>query len=179
MEDLSMTTNGTLLAKHARPLAAAGLQRVNISLDAVEPRRYAEITRGGDVRQVLAGIDAARAAGLTPIRLNCVVESNSAEVDAQDVTQFAAAAGLQARFIPKMNLAEGSFGVVEEGHGGDCPRCNRMRLSADGWIRPCLLSNLRFSVRNLGAAEALTRAVAAKPSAGSACTDRLMHAIGG
>jgi cyclic pyranopterin phosphate synthase len=58
-------------------------------------------------------------------------------------------------------------------------RCNRVRLSADGWIRPCLFSNLRFSVRNLGAAAALTRAVAAKPSAGSACTDRFMHAIGG
>ena len=152
---------------------------MNVSLDAVDPLRYAAITRGGDVRQVLAGIDAAREAGLTPIRLNCVVARNSAEPDAQDVAQLARKLGLEPRFIPRMNLAEGSFGVVEGGHGGDCPRCNRLRLSADGWIRPCLLSNLRFSVRNWGAAAALTRAAAAKPSAGSACTDRLMHAIGG
>jgi GTP 3',8-cyclase len=179
IEDLSMTTNGTLVARYAEPLAAAGLQRVNISLDAVDPLRYAAITRGGDVRQVLAGIDAAREAGLTPVRLNCVVENDSSEPDAQDVAQFAAASGLEVRFIRRMNLAEGIFSIVEGGHGGDCPRCNRLRLSADGWIRPCLLSDLRLDARKLGAAEALARAVAAKPSAGSACTDRLMHAIGG
>jgi cyclic pyranopterin phosphate synthase len=179
VRDLAMPTNGTLLGAHAQSLAAAGLRRVNISLDAVDAARYAAITHGGDVRQVLAGIDAARQAGLAPIRLNCVVEADSAEPDAQDVAALAAASGLEVRFIRRMNLSEGTFSVVERGLGGDCPRCNRLRLSSDGRIRPCLLSNLYFSVRELGAAEALARAVAAKPRAGSACTDLSMNAIGG
>ena len=59
IRDLSMTTNGTLLAGYAQRLAEAGLRRVNVSLDAVDAARYAAITRGGDVRQVLAGIAAA------------------------------------------------------------------------------------------------------------------------
>jgi cyclic pyranopterin phosphate synthase len=139
VRDLAMTTNGTLLAAHAQALAAAGLRRVNISLDAIDAARYAAITRGGDVRQVMAGIDAARQAGLTPIRLNCVVAADSAEADAQDVTRFAAACGLEVRFIRRMNLSAGSFAVVEGGLGGDCPRCDRLRLSSDGRIRPCLL----------------------------------------
>ena len=64
IRDLAMTTNGILLARHARQLAAAGLHRVNVSLDATDPGRYAEITRGGDVRRVLAGIEAGRRAGV-------------------------------------------------------------------------------------------------------------------
>jgi cyclic pyranopterin phosphate synthase len=179
IRDLAMTTNGILLSRHARSLAAAGLQRVNVSLDATSPDRFREITRGGDVRQVLAGIEAAREAGLTPIRLNCVVESDSSEPDAQDVAALAEGAGLEVRFIRRMGLGEGAFTIVEGGSGGDCPRCNRLRLTSDGWIRPCLFSNLSFSVRELGAAKALALAIARKPRAGSACTDLGMHAIGG
>jgi cyclic pyranopterin phosphate synthase len=179
IHDLAMTTNGILLARHARQLAAAGLNRVNVSLDATDPDRYAEITRGGDVRQVLCGIEAAREAGLTPIRLNCVVESDAFEPDARDVAALAQAAGLEVRFIRRMGLAAGVFAVVEGGRGGDCPRCNRLRLASDGRIRPCLFSNLSFSVRELGAARALAMAVGGKPWAGSACTDLAMHAIGG
>jgi GTP 3',8-cyclase len=108
-----------------------------------------------------------------------VVDLDSSEPDARDVARFAAAAGLEVRFIRRMSLESGIFGVVEGGVGGDCPRCNRLRLSSDGRIRPCLFSNRSFSVRELGAAEALTRAVHLKPRAGSACTDISMHAIGG
>ena len=109
IRDLAMTTNGILLPRYARSLAVAGLNRVNVSLDAMAPDRFAEITRGGDVRQVLAGIEAARAAGLTPIRLNCVVESDSCEPDAQDVAAFAQAADLEVRFIRRMGLKHGAF----------------------------------------------------------------------
>ena len=179
IRDLAMTTNGILLPHNARSLAAAGLKRVNVSLDATNPDRFAEITLGGDVRRVLAGIEAAREARLIPIRLNCVVESDSSEPDAQDVAALAQAAGLEARFIRRMDLGEGAFTVVEGGSGGDCPRCNRLRLTSDGRIRPCLFSNLSFSVRELGAAKALAMAVACKPQAGSACTGLAMHAIGG
>jgi GTP 3',8-cyclase len=179
LTDLAMTTNGTLLERHAASLAAAGLGRVNVSLDAIDPARYAVITNGGSVSRVLAGIDAARRAGLTPIKLNCVVAESSEEPDARAVAGFAAAEGLEVRFIRQMDLAAGRFAMVHGGTGGDCPRCNRLRLSSDGQIRPCLFSDQGFSVRLLGADEALRRAVAEKPAAGTACTNQPIHIIGG
>jgi len=177
--DLAMTTNGVFLADHAETLAAAGLQRINVSLDAVEPDRYARVTGGGDVDRVLSGIEAARKAGLWPIKLNCVVDVDSSEPDAQDVAAYARGNGLEVRFIRKMNLAAGDFSVVVGGVGGDCARCSRLRLSSDGLVRPCLFSDIRFSVRELGVREALRRAVDAKPRAGGRSKLNSMQAIGG
>lgn len=182
--DLAMTTNGQLLAKYAPLLARAGLHRVNVSLDAVNAEKYAAITRGGRVEQVLAGIEAAQRAGLTPIKLNCVVgpkDKNATDLgsDADDVAAYARREGLEVRFIEQMDLAGGHFSVVHGGSGGDCRRCNRLRLTSDGQIRPCLFSDLGFSVRRLGAAEAIARAISQKPSAGSACSDRTISTIGG
>jgi cyclic pyranopterin phosphate synthase len=73
LDDLSMTTNGTLLARHAAALAAAGLRRVNVSLDTLRPERFSQITRRGHLDDVWAGIRAAEEAGLGPIKLNMVV----------------------------------------------------------------------------------------------------------
>lgn len=73
LKDLALTTNGILLTKHARELKAAGLRRVNISMDSLDPETYKKMTRGGDVGQVLAGMKAAVAAGLEPVKLNVVV----------------------------------------------------------------------------------------------------------
>jgi len=177
--DLAMSTNGVLLGGLAAGLKAAGLMRVNVSLDAIDPERYARITRGGDVRDVRAGIEAAAAAGLAPIKLNCVVSASSDEPDARDVARFGASKHLEVRFIRMMDLAEGTFSVVEGGTGGNCGLCNRLRLTSDGSVRPCLFSDLRFGVRELGAREALRRAVAEKPPTGTSCTEGLMHGIGG
>ena len=179
IEDLAMTTNGVLLADFADSLAAAGLARINVSLDAIDRNRYAEITRGGNVADVLAGIDAAREAGLEPIKLNCVVKHSSAEPDAQAVAGFAASRGLEARFIHRMDLPGGKFSVVEGGRGGDCRRCDRLRLTSDGRVRPCLFSDLSFSVRRLGPAEALRLAIEQKPRAGTSAEQYPMYAIGG
>ncbi len=179
IEDLAMSTNGILLSDHADALAAAGLHRVNISLDSMEPEHYAQITGGGDLQRVLAGIKAAREAGLVPIKLNCVVTESSAEPDAVSVAQFACKNGLEARFIHVMDLATGRFSVVEGGAGGDCSHCNRVRISSDGLIRPCLFSDLAFSVRELGAAGAVEQAIREKPAAGGACAHNWMHGIGG
>jgi len=179
IEDLCMTTNGVLLAELAQPLARAGLQRVNVSLDAVAPERYARITRGGDVRQVLAGIEAARAAGLDPIKLNCVFEKSSDERDARDVAEYARSSGLEARFIRRMDLARGHFWPVEGGSGGRCEQCNRLRLTSDGHLRPCLLGDAFFDVRRLGYEEAIAQAVAQKPASGTRSASAVMHAIGG
>lgn len=178
VSDLAMTTNGLLLGPCAVPLRQAGLRRINISLDAVDPARYAEITRGGDVRQVLAGIAAARAAGLAPIKINCVVEKSPEEKDAEEVAAFAAREGYEIRFIRRMHLPHGRFSVVTGGRGGDCPQCNRLRLSSNGFIRPCLMSDLAFSVRELGAREAILKAIEAKPAMGQSC-NTAMNAIGG
>lgn len=178
IHDLAMTTNGIFLRQFARPLAQAGLHRVNVSLDALDPARYEEITRGGDIRRVLDGIEAARAAGLSPIKLNCVVQDSPDEPDARAVAAFAQESGLEVRFIRRMNLAAGDFSVVIGGSGGDCPRCNRLRLTSDGMVRPCLFSDIAFSVRDLGAGEAIRRAVEAKPESGR--TSRAMfHTLGG
>ena len=71
--DLSMTTNGTLLAPAAEPLARAGLHRVNVSVDSLDPVEYAAITRGGDLDRAMAGVEAALAAGLEPVKVNAVM----------------------------------------------------------------------------------------------------------
>lgn len=178
IRDLAMTTNGQQLERYAHDLAGAGLQRVNVSLDALDPERYAEITRGGDVRNVHAGIESARAAGLWPIKLNCVIRDSVEEPDACAVAAYGKAEGLEVRFIRTMNLSEGSFSRVIGGDGGDCARCNRLRLSCDGNIRPCLFSNLGFSVRKLGAARAIEAAVETKPERGDCCTTAF-NIIGG
>lgn len=179
IRDLAMTTNGTLLADHATALAAAGLHRVNVSLDAVTPARFAEITRGGDVALVLAGIEAALAAGLDPVKLNCVVDESPEEPDAVDVAAYGDSMGLDVRFIRRIDTAEGRFWPVIGGEGGRCESCNRLRLSSDGYLRPCLLGDAAFSVRELGADEALRCAVAAKPDRGRGSASNRMYSIGG
>ncbi len=73
IRDVAMTTNGHLFAPRASALAVAGLRRVNISLDSLDPERFARMTRGGDLSRVLAAIEAAREEGLTPIKINVVV----------------------------------------------------------------------------------------------------------
>ncbi len=179
IEDLSMSTNGILLTDYAHVLSVAGLHRVNISLDSIDPQRYADISGGGDVQRVFAGIEAARNVGLLPIKLNCVVTESSAEPDALAVAEFARENDLQVRFIRMMDMATGTFSVVEGGSGGDCPRCNRLRLSSEGLVRPCLFSDLGFSVRELGTRSAIERAIREKPEAGAPCTHNWMYGIGG
>lgn len=177
--DLSMTTNGVLLGKYAKELKYAGLQRVNVSLDTVNPTRYRQITRVGSLDDVLNGLECARAAGLTPIKINCVVDKSSAEPDAVEVKKFAQANGFEVRFIPKMDLNAGIFGEVEGGNGGNCSICNRLRLTANGFVKPCLFSNLGYSVRGLGYEGALLKAVNAKPARGTTNHDGKFYNIGG
>lgn len=179
INDLAMTTNGILLPKYARLLAEAGLHRVNISLDTLDPVKYKKITRLGNLQDALKGIVAAKAAGLLPIKINCVVHENSDEPDALQVKKFADEQGLQVRFIPQMNLETGEFGIVEGGEGGNCKICNRIRLTSDGKIKPCLFSDLGYDVRELGAKEAILQAVRNKPRSGSVNHMNCFSNIGG
>jgi cyclic pyranopterin phosphate synthase len=127
IKDLSLTTNGVLLTDFAMPLKQSGLNRVNISLDTVDPEKYEEITRGGDFQRVMQGIDAAEMAGLLPIKINCVVNKSSDEPDALGVKAFCESRNFSVRFIRQMNLEAGEYSPVEGGTGGDCRLWNKMR----------------------------------------------------
>ncbi len=185
VNDLAMTTNGVLLERFARPLREAGLMRLNVSLDTMDRARFSELTSGGNIDDVVRGIDAAVSAGLTPMKINCVVAGSSGlpgssgASDALDVKEFADKRGLQVRFIRQMDLDGGEFSVVEGGEGGDCPRCNRLRLTASGKVKPCLFSDIAFDVRTLGARKALFEAVLHKPEHGTACSTDHFYNIGG
>ncbi|MBN2729762.1 MAG: GTP 3',8-cyclase MoaA [Bacteroidales bacterium] len=179
IKDLSMTTNGAFLPKFADDLKNVGLNRVNISLDSMDPKRFHEITRLGKLEDVLNGIDAAEKVGLLPIKLNCVIKENSQEEDALAVKAFAEERGFQVRFIHQMSLGEGSFSVVEGGEGGHCGTCNRLRLSADGKLFPCLFSDIGYSIRELGGEEALKKAIENKPKSGTTSIGHEFYNIGG
>lgn len=197
IDDLSMTTNGTLLAPHAQELRDAGLKRVNVSLDTLRPERFTAITRQGRLSDVLDGIAAAHAAGLEPVKLNTVVIRGVNDDEIVDLARQTVIAGWHVRFIEWMpvggeNAASGSAWDAEvitavemraaiesalgplvpaqndgagparyfrlAGAAGTvgfitpisehfCNRCNRLRLTADGQIRPCLLSDIESDLR--------------------------------
>jgi cyclic pyranopterin phosphate synthase len=101
---MSMTTNGLLLDRLAGPLADAGLDRVTISCDSLMRHRFAEMTRRDALDRVMAGMRAAEEAGLTPIKLNCVVIAGTNDEEVVDFARFARETGYQVRFIEYMPL---------------------------------------------------------------------------
>jgi cyclic pyranopterin phosphate synthase len=179
INDFGLTTNGILLEQFASDLVKAGLHRVNISLDTVDPEKFRQITRGGDIKMVFRGIEAARQAGLSPVKINCVVENSSTEPDALEVKKFCNLNDLEVRFIHQMDLESGCFTVVEGGKGGDCLSCNRLRLTANGYLKPCLFNDLEFSIRELGIRKAFEKAINFKPEKGSQNLLNKFHNIGG
>jgi GTP 3',8-cyclase len=179
VKDLAMTTNGLLLSRFARPLTQAGLQRINISLDTIDAEKFAFLTRGGKINEVFEGIKAARKAGLAPIKINCVVGSGPSEADALSVKAFCMENDLQVRFIKQMDLETGDFGIVHGGSGGDCSNCNRLRITSNGMIKPCLFSNHEFSIRSLGIENAIHMALGVKPEKGMKNINNCFHNIGG
>lgn len=179
IKDLALTTNGILLDEYAGSLAIAGLRRINISLDTVNPEKYKILTRGGDLFKVFKGIEAAKNASLFPIKINCVIKDNASEQDASEVKSFCEKNGLQVRFIHQMNLSEGNFQVVEGGSGGDCSHCNRLRVTSKATLKPCLFSDLEFDIRKLGIEQAFRLALEAKPEKGSQNHHNCFNNIGG
>ena len=178
LEDLSMTTNGILLPEFALELKKAGLNRINISLDTVNPDNYCQITRNGELAKVLAGIEAACDAGLEPIKINCVLLGQPDE-ETRQLKQFCENRNLSLRFIHQMNLKTGEFSKVEGGEGGNCSKCNRVRLLANGDIKPCLFSDLAYNIRKLGHHEALNLALGNKPRSGTYNQSGEFYNIGG
>jgi len=179
LNDITLTTNGILLEEYAKPLAEAGLNRVNVSLDTCDADKFAELTRGGDIQKVIRGIVAAQEAGLTPIKINCVVNNSSKESDALSVKEFCKTMDLEVRFIHQMNLETGHFAIVEGGTGGNCSVCNKLRLSSDGLLRPCLFNDVAFNIRQLGSEKAIDMALQAKPECGTVSYKNTFNTIGG
>ena len=206
IEDVSLTTNGILLPKMAADLKAAGLNRVNISLDPLDPVQFTYITRGGHLEDVFAAIDASLEAGFDPVKINAVAV-RSLDQDFYGFASLSLDRPLHVRFIEYMPVGESSGGtgegwseadivpaaelreiinekaeadgvgalepVTKDGAPGGagpavyyrfpnakgtvgfisamsnhfCSTCNRLRLTADGKIRPCLFSDREVDVR--------------------------------
>jgi cyclic pyranopterin phosphate synthase len=183
---ISMTTNGLRLTELAAPLKAAGLERVNISIDTLDPDRFHRVTRWGHLDKVLSGVNAAEAAGLTPIKINAVIARGFNEQDIPDLARLTLAHPWQVRFIEMMPFGDvatfaqnatisqaeimgriesevGLLHPIDEGRlDGEarlyrltgahaavgfistltnpfCASCSRVRLTADGHLRLCLL----------------------------------------
>jgi GTP 3',8-cyclase len=104
VKDVGLTTNGLLLAEHAQPLYDAGLRRLNISLDTLDPGRFQEMGRRDGLEKVLEGITAARKAGFTPIKVNAVVIRGLNDIDVVPLARYARLHGLEMRFIEYMPI---------------------------------------------------------------------------
>ncbi len=196
IQDLSMTTNGILLADYAQPLVDAGLMRVNVSMDSLVPQRFTEITRGGELSRVLTGIETAASAGLQPIKINVVAIKGFNDNEIIDFVGLTIDHEYHIRFIEFMPVghengwrpesyvsgawirqsieshfpleriagesargtegpadlfrirgARGVIGFINAISNHFCASCNRLRLTADGMLRPCLFSDVEYDVR--------------------------------
>jgi GTP 3',8-cyclase len=193
IRDLGMTTNGVLLREMAGPLAAAGLQRVNVSVDSLDREKFKRITRWGNLDDVLEGLEAAQAAGLRPIKLNAVVVRGFNEDDVADLARqtldhewsvrfiemmpFGSVAGFQtSAYVPskesmarieaalgplepidtsgydpartyRLARARGELGFISSVSQPFCAQCGRLRLTAEGRLRLCLLRDDEADLR--------------------------------
>jgi cyclic pyranopterin phosphate synthase len=179
--EVALTTNGTLLAPRAVELKQAGLDRLNVSLDTLDAGRYRRITRNGDIGEVLAGIDAALAAGFVATKVNMVLIPGINDGDVAAMQAFCRAKGLELQRIHHYSLGDrrSAQGAMEAERPLACGACNRLRLTADGRLKPCLFSDREVAVDFNDIAASLERAVRAKPASGVACANRGNWQIGG
>lgn len=184
IQEIALSTNGILLADQAAALKRAGLDRVNVSCDSLDPERFASITGGGRLEDVMKGLSAAWKAGLTPIKINCVLLKRVNESDVVRLAAMTVKKPFHVRFIELMPLgaagplhasrylsasqarawcealgdlqpvkpageagpaqvfrlkrARGTVGFISPISNMFCASCNRLRLTSDGWLRPCL-----------------------------------------
>lgn len=178
LRTLAMTTNGTMLPPLAEELAAAGLQSVNISIDSLDPDRYARITRGGRLSDALAGLDAALKAGLK-VKINMVVLEDTAPSEIEEMRRFASLRGTAIQTIAHYSLSETKRDVHDFDRPPPCDRCNRIRLLANGFLRSCLHSDLDIPVDFDDPERSLRQAILAKPAHGMVSSTIAVAQIGG
>lgn len=180
LQELCMTTNGSLLTPpKAAALKEAGLGRVNISLDTLDPGRFAYLTRGGRLDTVLRGIDAALDAGLTPVKINLVVMQSTEEREVEAMRAFCDRKGLSLQTINHFSLDHRPEAHYTYDRPTPCEACNRIRITADGFVKPCLFSENEIKIDLDDIEGSLLAAVSAKPRAGRVCGNRVMSQIGG
>ena len=230
IREVCITTNGVMLPKMAKGLRAAGVSRVNLSLDTLDPDKYARITRVGRLEDALAGLHAALDAGFEKIKINAVLIGgfNNGEIGA--LAALTRTYPVDVRFIELMPMvdsrafgpeafipcttvlerlpdavpeapdggvarlyrlpgAQGSIGLISPVSDHFCASCNRIRLTADGKLKPCLHSADEISLKGLSPEamrEAMRRAILNKPSCHAALSAtqhsqaaRSMNQIGG
>ena len=208
IKEVCITTNGTLLPELARPLREAGVSRVNISLDTLDPKKLHYISRVGELDQAVAGIRAALDAGFEKVKLNTVLIGGFNDDEIPVLAELTRRYPLDLRFIElmpmydsgdfgpeafipytvvldrlpglepmatdggvarlyRLPLAQGNIGLISPVSAHFCGTCNRLRLTADGKLKPCLHSGDEFSIKGLdydGMVEELRLAIENKPS---------------
>lgn len=230
IREITLTTNGILLSSMAEELRLAGVHRVNISLDSLVPEKYADITGGGKLSDVLAGVRAAKEAGLNPIKVNTVLIGGFNDDEIPGMVNFAAEEGIELRFIELMPMggrfgenaylpgaevlrrcpelqpvsggehdgvarlyripgSEGKIGLISPLSHHFCSGCDRVRLTSEGMLKPCLHSSQEIPLRGKhgdALMDALRSGILAKPprhgqldAAHKSEAGRDMYTIGG
>ena len=182
LAELSMSSNGSLLTPRlAGELKRAGLHRINISLDTLDRDRFAGLTRGGNIDAVLSGISAAKAAGLEPVKINMVLMDTTTVKEIETMELFCREQGLRLQTIKHFVLADHKDpqGAINADRPPKCVSCNRLRLTADGYLKPCLFSSHEIKIDCHNISGSIQIAVLAKPENGLMCENRSMRQIGG
>ena len=226
VEELCITTNGSLLAEQAAALREAGVTHLNISLDTLKEERFRAITRAGTLSDVLRGLESAERAGFEKIKLNCVLLGGVNDDEIADFAALTREHPWQVRFIERMPMgcgrgfgaylpakvvlercpeleavshdgvaacyrfpgAKGTVGLIAPMSHAFCSECSRIRITADGKLKPCLHSGEEISLRGLSGDEleaAIRRGILMKPErhhmdeTGATQAQRGMFAIGG
>lgn len=213
IEEICLTTNGTLLSELAKPLRKAGVDRVNISLDTLEKEKYAYMTRRGTLSSALSGIESAINAGFERIKINAVLIGGFNDSEICDLATLTVKYPVDVRFIELMPMdgscgfgqesmipceavldrlpelkpvetdggvarlyrlpdAQGNIGLISPVSRHFCAACNRIRLTADGKLRPCLHASTEYDIMGLGfdaMVEQFQKAILGKPM----CHDEL------
>ena len=206
--EVCLTTNGLLLPELAVPLREAGVRRINLSLDTLDPEKYAYITRGGSLEQAQAGLQAALDAGFEKIKLNAVLIGGFNDGEIPQLAELTRRFPVDMRFIEMMPMydggdfgpeaylpvsrvleqlpearpetadggvarlyrlpgAQGRIGLISPLSDHFCGRCNRLRLTADGRLKPCLHGPEELSIKGLSLEEMtrrLQQAIRSKPA---------------
>ena len=230
IDEVCLTTNGTLLRKLAAPLREAGVSRLNISLDTLDSEKYKYITRVGELSDAISGIEAALEAGFGKIKINSVLIGGFNDVEIPALAELTRKYPVDVRFIELMPMydsgdfgpeafipytvvtdrlpelspipadggvaklyrlpdALGNIGLISPVSAHFCTECNRIRITADGKIKPCLHSSDEISIKGMdydGMLETLRSAILSKPRwhgelsySGRSRANRNMNQIGG
>jgi cyclic pyranopterin phosphate synthase len=176
---VGLTTNGARLAPLARELRLAGLTHLNVSIDTLDPVRYREITRMGNLDDAIKGVLAAREAGFHPIKINTVVTDAIDEDDLDAIKAFCRTHGFVWQRIAEFSLSEEKRDALHLERPLPCAECNRIRLLSNGKLKPCLHSNEEIDIDWNDIDASIVETVRKKPERGTVCTNRYMAEIGG